>query len=560
MKKITVLYKQYFHFSELPFSISPDPHFMYMSARHQEGLAHLLYGIDFGGGFVALTGEVGTGKTTLCHCLLQQLPKNIEVALILNSRLNVIELVATICDELGISYDKEHYSLKSLIDLLNQYLLTAHANGKRTVLLIDEAQNLSLDVLEQVRLLTNLETSKTKLLRIILVGQPELKALLARQDLRQLNQRITARYHLLPLSLDETRSYIRHRLMVSNGQPDIIKDSAIRKIYKLTSGIPRLINILCDRSLLGAYSTNSPNVTAAIVNHAAEEVLAMNTKKKTSVRVLTGLILVGVAATLGFYGLKSLWLPVHLNDSNLSVADSIILIRPQILVPDKAPNDLNPILASRSNSNLANNTQTFYDWINNPELSLDAALMDSFKAWGKTSSAGNKIDCHSVESTGLHCVFGKANWKDILVLNRPVVLEFSLAGKKKFHALLTGFGQNQSLIYFKGNKIFSVADVLKYWDGYYLILEAPPVPDNNVMFYTQTSDRVLWLRYVLNSIDGKSNVEGQANYFDNELVTRIIDFQNNHQLTPDGKVGIKTLELLKNISRGLMTPHLKISD
>ena len=533
---------------------------MYMSARHQEGLAHILYGIDFGGGFVALTGEVGTGKTTLCHCLLQQLPKNIEVALILNSRLNVIELVATICDELGISYDKEHYSLKSLIDLLNQYLLTAHANGKRTVLLIDEAQNLSLDVLEQVRLLTNLETSKTKLLRIILVGQPELKALLARQDLRQLNQRITARYHLLPLSLDETRSYIRHRLMVSNGQPDIIKDSAIRKIYKLTSGIPRLINILCDRSLLGAYSTNSPNVTAAIVNHAAEEVLAMNTKKKTSVRVLTGLILVGVAATLGFYGLKSLWLPVHLNDSNLSVADSIILIRPQILIPDKAPNDLNPILASRSNSNLSNNTQAFYDWINNPELSLDAALMDSFKAWGKTSSAGNKIDCHSVESTGLHCVFGKANWKDILVLNRPVVLEFSLAGKKKFHALLTGFGQNQSLIYFKGNKIFSVADVLKYWDGYYLILEAPPVPDNNVMFYTQTSDRVLWLRYVLNSIDGKSNVEGQANYFDNELVTRIIDFQNNHQLTPDGKVGIKTLELLKNISRGLMTPHLKITD
>ena len=178
---------------------------MYMSARHQEGLAHLLYGIDFGGGFVALTGEVGTGKTTLCHCLLQQLPKNIEVALILNSRLNVIELVATICDELGISYDKEHVSLKSLIDLLNQYLLAAHANGKRTVLLIDEAQNLSLDVLEQVRLLTNLETSKTKLLRIILVGQPELKALLARQDLRQLNQRITARYHLLPLSMKKMK-------------------------------------------------------------------------------------------------------------------------------------------------------------------------------------------------------------------------------------------------------------------------------------------------------------------------------------------------------------------
>ncbi|HEY5141064.1 MAG TPA: AAA family ATPase, partial [Methylococcales bacterium] len=198
------MYNQYFHFSELPFSIAPDPHFIYMSPRHQEGLAHLLYGINVGGGFVALTGEVGTGKTTLCHCLLQQLPKNIDIALILNSKLNAIELLATICDELGIIYDKNQHSLKILIDLLNQHLLTAHANGRRTVLLIDEAQNLSMEVLEQIRLLTNLETSKTKLLQIILVGQPELKELLKRRDLRQLNQRITARYHLQPLSLDET--------------------------------------------------------------------------------------------------------------------------------------------------------------------------------------------------------------------------------------------------------------------------------------------------------------------------------------------------------------------
>ncbi len=215
------MYNQYFHFSELPFSIATDPQFIYMSPRHQEGLAHLLYGINFSGGFVALTGEVGTGKTTLCQCLLQQIPKNIDIALILNSKLTALELLATLCDELGIRYDKNLQSLKNLIDCLNRHLLTAHANGRRTVLLIDEAQNLSLEVLEQVRLLTNLETHKTKLLQIILVVQPELQSLLKRKDLRQLNQRITARYHLLPLSLNETRAYIRHRLKVCGGQPDI---------------------------------------------------------------------------------------------------------------------------------------------------------------------------------------------------------------------------------------------------------------------------------------------------------------------------------------------------
>ncbi|MDD1611907.1 MAG: AAA family ATPase, partial [Methylococcaceae bacterium] len=273
------MYKQYFHFAELPFSIAPDPHFIYMSHRHQEGLAHLLYGITVGGGFVALTGEVGTGKTTLCHCLLRELPDNIDIALILNPKLNAIELLATICDELGIAYDKHGQSLKSLVDALNHYLLAQHAAGRRTVLLLDEAQNLSMEVLEQIRLLTNLETSKTKLLQIILVGQPELKQMLRRQDLRQLNQRITARYHLLPLSLVETRAYVRHRLRVCGGEPDLFKDRAIRKIYKLSAGIPRIINILCDRALLGAYAGNAMHVTPGMVLNAAKETLAPAEKK-----------------------------------------------------------------------------------------------------------------------------------------------------------------------------------------------------------------------------------------------------------------------------------------
>ena len=295
------MYNEYFHFSELPFSIAPDPHFMFMSTRHQEGLAHLVYGINHGGGFVALTGEVGTGKTTLCHCLLQQLPENIDIALILNPKLNAIELLATICDELRIAYDNTAPTLKSLVDALNRHLLDSHANGRRTVLVIDEAQNLSLEVLEQVRLLTNLETTKIKLLQIILVGQPELKDLLNRPELRQLNQRITARYHLLPLSLEETRTYIRHRLMVCKGNPDLFSDQAIQKIYKLSKGIPRVINIISHCALLGAYATDTRAITPAIIKRAAKETLSYKNDKPSLLNPLLAVLALSCVTGVLFY-------------------------------------------------------------------------------------------------------------------------------------------------------------------------------------------------------------------------------------------------------------------
>ncbi len=524
-----------------------------MSARHQEGLAHLLYGMDFGGGFVALTGEVGTGKTTLCHCLLQQLPENIDVALILNSKLNVLELVATICDELGIDYDKSQQSLKNLIDLLNQYLLAAHANGRRTVLLIDEAQNLSMDVLEQIRLLTNLETSKTKLLRIILVGQPELKDLLKRQDLRQLNQRITARYHLQPLSLQETRAYIRHRLIVSNGQPDIFKETAIRKIYKLSSGIPRLINILCDRALLGAYSTNATVVTPAIVKAAAREVLVATVDNKPSYLSLFLSLFFLACLVVGIYFLNE---KPKLNQQaivNLPVTKVVQPITPK-------PEEKKPLPVEKAVVTPLVKAQSFNEWINNPQFSLDAALINALKAWGKKMPENNKVDCHSVEATGLKCVFGKANWKDMLALNRPVILEFSLTDKDKHHALLTGLGQNQSLIHFIDKVTFPVADVLKYWDGYYLLLESPPIPEAKSITIYQVSDKVLWLRYVLNSFDGQSTLVENPRFYDDELAERVKHFQQQYQLTEDGKVGAKTMDQLKNLARQLEFSHLEITD
>ena len=272
--KSELMFREYFGIEENPFSNTPDPSYLYLSERHQEALAHLQYGVKGTSGFVLLTGEVGTGKTTVSRCLVEQLPDNIDLAMCLNPRLTEAELLATICDELAIS--RENYapnSVKDHMDALNRHLLKGHANGRRAVLIIDEAQNLSTSLLEQVRLLTNLETASTKLLQIILIGQPELRGTLERNDMRQLSQRITARYHLEPMTRPETDKYIRHRLWVGKLPVDLIQPGALSVIYDHSGGVPRLINSICERCLLGAYATNMKTVDASLVHTAAHEVL-----------------------------------------------------------------------------------------------------------------------------------------------------------------------------------------------------------------------------------------------------------------------------------------------
>ncbi len=266
------MYKDYFGLKEDPFSIAPDPQFLYMSEQHREALAHLIYGTKADSGFVLLTGEVGTGKTTICRCLLGQIPEKSEIAFILNPKLSAAELLATICDEFRIPYPKENDSIKVFIDLINAHLLDLHSQGKQTVLIIDEAQNLSVDVLEQIRLLTNLETDKHKLLQVIMLGQPELNRILERSELRQLAQRITARYHLEPLSKGEIEGYLRHRLAVAGVERPLFPIKAVNKLYRLTGGVPRLINLLCDRALLGAYVKGVNVVTPGLLTEAYEEV------------------------------------------------------------------------------------------------------------------------------------------------------------------------------------------------------------------------------------------------------------------------------------------------
>jgi general secretion pathway protein A len=267
------VYLSYFGLTDNPFSIAPNPDYLFMSPRHREALAHLTFGLKESGGFVMLTGEVGTGKTTVSRKLLQDLSDDTQTAVILNPTLSAIELLATVCDELGVKYHANTNSLKVFTDKILNKLADNHANGINTVLIIDEAQHLMPEVLEQLRLLTNLETTREKLLQVVLIGQPELQQLLRRNELRQLAQRVTARYHLLPLTKAEVALYVAHRLQVANGNPSIFTSTSLSSLFQISGGIPRVINLLCDRAMTLAYTLQKPLITHQLVIGASYQVL-----------------------------------------------------------------------------------------------------------------------------------------------------------------------------------------------------------------------------------------------------------------------------------------------
>lgn len=535
------MYQQFFNFNTAPFSIAPDPHFIYMSEHHQEGLAHLLYGINHGGGFVALTGEVGTGKTTLCQCLLQQLPENINIALVLNPKLTAIELLATICDELHINYDKQQQSLKALIDQLNNYLLNMHANGRRTVLVIDEAQNLSYNVLEQIRLLTNLETSTTKLLQIILLGQPELKLILEKPALRQLNQRITARYHLPPLSYADTQLYIKHRLKCSGGNNDTFNQRAIKKVYKISKGIPRLINILCDRALLGAYVNNTHKVTVNIINQAAEEVLSP-TKPASKTRLFASLSLLSLIIIAFSYYL----IPQQIQSQHIILAGSFEKPVKQHALPLQSDflDNSQPVIESIDFKVLLQqhpNTQAMLF----PRLA---------RLWNNNPALGS--GCAEIKKEGLHCLFDQSNWQSLIALNRPVIMEFNTSSINRSYALLVGLKQGKPVFWFNEETTIPLHQVLNQWNGYYLMLWKSPVPPIQTIYPGSSSVAVNWLREQLAM--NKSTVSTDHSVFDNELKRAVIKFQKNKYLKPDGIVGARTFIHLNNIDPQNTSPTLSL--
>lgn len=528
------MYAKHFNFIELPFSIAPNPRYVYLSPQHQEALAHLLYGIGMGGGFVVLTGEVGTGKTTLCRCLLESVPEDVEVAVIFNPRLNSRELLAAICDELRIPYPQQRNSVKLLIDLLNHHLLAVHARGKRTVVLIDEAQNLSFDVLEQIRLLTNLETNETKLLQIILVGQPELNNLLQRRNLRQLSQRITARYHLRPLYFRETVAYIQHRIAVAGGRRKVFGTLATALIHRLSGGIPRVINLICDRAMLGAYTLGKTEVGCFVVRKAAAEVLPDNTVTHVSRLGAWAAVMTVLLAGFFYY---SVWTR---NDMHLMATKA---------PKDKAAAQTADIARSRTERAMGNKPvtetaartappPTVGELIVNPDLTRKAAMARLFDFWRLPLSADSGDACVSALRKGWRCQLLACSWVQLRSLDTAAVLTFELDDGSKRYATLAGIHNEKARLFFN-ERSYDVAsgDILPYWRGEALLLWKPPFDNVQPIKPGDAGLRVKWLRQQLGAV-APADREG---HFDAGLQTQVMAFQKEHGLFPDGVVGTLTL-------------------
>jgi len=535
------MYTAHFGLNAAPFSITPDPHYLYPSDRHREALAHLLYGVNEGPGFVLLTGEVGTGKTTLCRSLIEQLPETVDVALLLNPRVSPMELLVTLFDELKISYDPQHYTPKDFIDKLSCYLLTAHAVGRRTVLILDEAQNLTADVLEQVRLLTNLETSNQKLLQIILVGQPELNKLLKHNNLRQLAQRITARYHLLPLSSTDTHAYIKHRLAVSGAKSPLFSKAAERLIYRYSKGIPRLINILCDRALLGGYVKNKDHIEAKIVRKAVQEVRGENINHRLSfgwlVAFLVTILLVGTL----------LWWLYHPNQSFLNnlitpIGESNPSLNTEERITTEPINVTESSIPTSSISSLAALL---------PKTTTELAFITLFNHWNLDyrSLSGDKA-CKRASTQGLACLLRTGTWEDIRRFNRPAVIELVSGDGTQHHLVVTRLQDDVATLAISGQTYkFPLNKINEFWLGQFLLLWQPPMLPVPVIQMGITNDAVIWIRKHLDIIEKVRPPHALSLRFDYALKRRVIAFQRQHKLAPDGVVGEQTMLALQALVR-----------
>jgi general secretion pathway protein A len=586
-----------FGFKENPFAITPDPRYLYLSRGHEESLAHLIYGTGPNGGFVLLTGEVGTGKTLLLRSLLEQHLENVDIALILNPRLSRREFIATICDELGIDYQGPPYSLKALIDILTRHLLKTHAEGKHTVLVVDEAQNLHPRVLEQVRLLTNLETSRHKLLRIILVGQPELLQMLERKDMRQIDQRITARYHLLPLNVQEAGRYIAHRLAVAGIREDLFTPMALRLVHRLSGGIPRLINAICERALLAIYTTGRQRADVKLAWRAAREVKGKGTDKKRW--LWGGVLLIPLLGILGFlYSQTDLELMHNAekeNDSGVEVFPDLAMITQKREQGERAtqsereaqsdsetgqdedPAALAQKTASDAQAEQAEQTEQTELTLPDPEqtespeqeFDLEALFgqeqsrMDMYRSllsqWNEAKHNplhDSEPPCLQVREFGLRCLISATDWINLLGMNRPVLLQ--LKQEKQRRLLLLKHVDGDWLLVDNGNQagVITHAELMRYWTGGFIMLWRP-LTEIALIGEGSSGAAVTWLRKRLQAADGIEipAVKG-VDRFDTELEDRLKRFQRQRGLDTDGVAGQQTMIHLNNLTLPGGTPTL----
>jgi general secretion pathway protein A len=554
------MYLAFFGLNEKPFSITPDPRYLYLSERHAEAMAHLLYGINEAGGFVQLTGEVGTGKTTIVRSLLAQAPKNAEIALILNPKMTAPEFLLTICEELGIGVpDSATQSLKDLVDILSQYLLRAHAAGRRVVLVVDEAQNLAPAVLEQVRLLTNLETNTQKLLQIILIGQPELRELLARNELRQLAQRITGRYHLNPLSAEETTAYVRHRLRVAGATADIFNRFALEEIYRLSCGVPRVINVICDRALLGGYSLDRHRITGPLVRSAASEVFG---KRFTPPWLpWAGTAAVAAILAVGSFALWGLrpwnWASgVPSSSARARVSREAANARPGLGGPGALPPGTAISTAPAAPGAAVASIATYGSatpgaqaseplaalLARNPgDTSTDAAFTTLFKLWGIHYTLDGTDPCTQATQHGLACLTERGSLGQLRLYNRPAILMLTDTAGGSHEVVLTRLDGEQASIDL-GSATHQVGDgeLSSYWMGDYVMLWRPQAAPVQTLSAGTRGARVRWLRSSLDKLEGVSDPGPATDVYDASLTSMVRQFQRNHRLAVDGIAGVRT--------------------
>jgi general secretion pathway protein A len=507
----------------------------------------LLYGINESGGFIQLTGEVGTGKTTVVRTLLSRVPHHADVAVILNPRVTPVEFLLTICEELGLDIEEANRdSVKYMVDALNRRLLAAHADGRRIIVIVDEAQNLSADVLEQVRLLTNLETPTQKLLQIILIGQPELRELLDRTELRQLAQRITGRYHLEPLSREETRGYVRHRLRVAGAAEEIFTPSALGEVHRLAGGIPRVINVTCDRALLGAYTQETHKVTAALVRRAAGEVYGRRFAPVWLGWVAGVLGLVTIAAAA--YGGWQMWQrqipPLHAffgskahNPVRPTQANAPILatMAPPATVPGRpaaptaapTPASINALLAANS----ANTSDA-------------AAFRRLLSLWG-TAMADDKDPCGQAAKAGLSCLEQRGSWAQVRALNRPAILTLNDDHGQRHRVVLAALDDRFATLNLgEHNERVPLDELSRDWFGEFTVVWKPKTTRTRPLSVGMKGDEVRWLRRSLNALQGAASDPEHGDVYDEELAIAVQNFQREHRLNVDGIAGVQTQVVL----------------
>jgi general secretion pathway protein A len=557
------MYLSFFGIAEKPFAITPDPRYLYLSARHADALAHLVYGINEAGGFIQLTGEVGTGKTTTIRSLLARAPKNAEIALILNPRLSPSEFLLTLCEELGMGADDgAGGNTKELVDLLNRYLLRAHAQGRRVVLIVDEAQNLAPQVLEHIRLLTNLETETQKLLQIILIGQPELRKLLAREDLRQLAQRITGRYHLDPLSRQETAAYVRHRLRVAGATADIFTRGALREIYNVTRGIPRVINIICDRALLGAYTQDLHQVPAALVRRAGAEVFDQELSPRWMPWLIGGLavaVLFGSAALLWRYAPDRL-LPGRSGASATAAPIASVPPVSSALAPPVAPAiaaaDKPPAGSPATTAPASSLAQLLA--MNRSSTDTDSAFAQLFGLWQASYSPGKTDGCSQALAQGLRCLMQRGSLAQLRMLNRPAILMLSDDAGTASQVVLRALRDDTAQLQIGSQSAtISIAELMRFWFGDFVLLWRPGGRDIRDLTAGMRGAPVRQLREQLNRWSGAGSNASTSDAYDGSLVQLVEQFQRANRLAVDGIAGIETQVALDAVLAAPDSPLLQ---